>query len=456
MRRPVQAQDRRSAPRRPHPHERDSQQARLRALARHPPVEPGAVRACQGRHRRPQGRELRFDPPRDLRHRSVRHRDRRSLERESVRDDARVRGCLPAGKNRHDRLRRLDRAQQVRQARGDGRAARRAQTIQACAPQVRDGGRPRARVRHHRVAVQRPRHQQSLPRRDRHAGREVRAPGREVAFELRIDGGAVGEDLHHPARAHALPLRDLGDVPRVRRLGGRTIRCRAEALCIADINRGGTREQSGRQGPDCEGSRSDVRRRCARPGARMQGHDRRLGSEAGALSRARLHLPSSRSRHRDRNPHRESLAHAGAEDFVAALRSMGRRAALESFGKRPRRIPVRGRHLSVQAHRRRPDAHVRGRRCSRAHQPPLPLREPPHAGASFVDRVRFGDAVRPRPRHAPRHLRQDRQLGCVGVLSRRRQEALLGLRPRGSQDLGVDDHQRPRADDSCLFFERGH
>ena len=63
-----------------------------------------------------------------------------------------------------------------------------------------------------------------------------------------------------------------------------------------------------------------------------------------------------------------------------------------------------------------------------------------------VDRVRLGDALRPRPRPAPRHLRQGRHLRRLGRDARRHEGALRRLRPGRPDDLRVDDDQRPGAD----------
>ena len=60
------------------------------------------------------------------------------------------------------------------------------------------------------------------------------------------------------------------------------------------------------------------------------------------------------------------------------------------------------------------------------------------------------------PDHAPGHLRQGRQLRRLDRQRRRRQEALLRLRPRRPDDVGVDDHQRPGADAARLLPERRH
>ncbi len=69
------------------------------------------------------------------------------------------------------------------------------------------------------------------------------------------------------------------------------------------------------------------------------------------------------------------------------------------------------------------------------------------AGDPSVDRVRLGDVVRVRSRRAARHLREGRELGRVDRDARRHEGAVRRVRPRGSDDVGVDDDQRSGADD---------
>ena len=112
-----------------------------------------------------------------------------------------------------------------------------------------------------------------------------------------------------------------------------------------------------------------------------------------------------------------------------------------------RPLPVHGRRVPVQARGRGPGPDVRRRGRRRPHQPALPparrgpARDPP------VDRVRLGHALRLRPRRAPRHLRQGRQLGRVDRHPRRHEGAVRRVRPVRPDDVGVDDDQRPGADD---------
>jgi hypothetical protein len=79
-----------------------------------------------------------------------------------------------------------------------------------------------------------------------------------------------------------------------------------------------------------------------------------------------------------------------------------------------------------------------------------------HARHAPVDRVRLDHAVRRGSRHAARHLRPHRQLRRVHRHARRHEEALLGLRSVRAVDLGVDDHQRPGADDPRDVHEHRH
>ena len=75
----------------------------------------------------------------------------------------RVRRRQPAGEDRHARLRRLRRHQQVRPQGRAGRAARRAKQVQRNREAVRAAGRRDAGVRHHGRALQRRRRHRALP-----------------------------------------------------------------------------------------------------------------------------------------------------------------------------------------------------------------------------------------------------------------------------------------------------
>ena len=97
----------------------------------------------------------------------------------------------------------------------------------------------------------------------------------------------------------------------------------------------------------------------------------------------------------------------------------GEIAALPDEGERPRFISLHRRRFRLQARERRPDPHVRRRRRCLPHQPPLQARFRRHAGQAPVHRLRLRHAVRLRPRRAPGHLRQDRQLRRLDRHARR-------------------------------------
>ena len=129
--RSVAPQERRRAARRPHPHERDQPVERrrptvyMRSLATR---EAGSeiIAGAARRDRGLQGRRLRSRAGRDLGHRPGRCRDRAARGRDAVRDDAGIRRREPAREDRHARLRRLRRDQQVR-PQGRGRRVARCQ-----------------------------------------------------------------------------------------------------------------------------------------------------------------------------------------------------------------------------------------------------------------------------------------------------------------------------------------
>ena len=89
----------------------------LLPVLRHPGVRDRAARLPRRRHRRLPGRRLRPGHRGDAGHRPGRRRRRPPRRLLAVRDDAGVRGRLPAGEDRHARLRRRGGHQQVRAAR---------------------------------------------------------------------------------------------------------------------------------------------------------------------------------------------------------------------------------------------------------------------------------------------------------------------------------------------------
>ena len=163
--RPDAPQDRRRAARRPHPHECDPRPERVHALARHARHRQRGLGRARRRDRRLPRGGLRPGDGRDRGHRAGRRRDRAARRRLALRHDPRVRRREPAREDRHARLRRFRRHQQVRPPRRRGRAARRAQAGAAQPRGVQERAGRDAGVRHHRLALQRRRRDRALPRR---------------------------------------------------------------------------------------------------------------------------------------------------------------------------------------------------------------------------------------------------------------------------------------------------
>ena len=128
--------------------------------------------------------------------------------------------------------------------------------------------------------------------------------------------------------------------------------------------------------------------------------------------------------------HEETLSHTrGPEGGSAPLPVLGRSASLAAPGERPRGVPVYRRGVPVQAGRGGPGPDVRRGGPAGADQPPIPLPGRGDAGEAALHRVRLGDPLRRGPPRAARHLRQGGQLGGVDRHRRRRQEAVLRVRP---------------------------
>ena len=142
--------------------------------------------------------------------------------------------------------------------------------------------------------------------------------------------------------------------------------------------------------------------------------------------------------------------------LAAAVHRPRRAGALLAPREPARLLPVHRRRLPVQARRRGPGPDVRRRGRPGPHQPPLqdPVRG--RRRQAPLDRVRLGDPLRPRPRPAPRRLRQGRHLRRLGRDARRHEGALRRLRPGLAVDLGVDDDQRPGADRARVLPQHRH
>ena len=153
----------------------------------------------------------------------------------------------------------------------------------------------------------------------------------------------------------------------------------------------------------------------------------------------------------------QSLSGTKIRKVVSAAVRMPRRAAeVADAGQRARQLPLQRRRVRLQARGRGPDAHVRGRGRRLPHQPPLQAGERGPAGQAPLHRVRFGHALRRRPRAAARHLRQGGQQRREHRDAGRHEGALQRLQPLRPGDQRQHDDQRPRADDPGDVHEHRH
>ena len=247
--------------------------ARLHALARHAPGHLAlSRRTCARRDRVSARRRLRS------RHSSrpagIGQSDTEIVDTGrplALRDDPRVRRGHAAREDRHARLRRPDRHQQVRQARRRGRAARRAQAVASATRAVRRARRGAARVRHDRVAVQRPRHQ----------------PLYAALRELIDDSGSAGRRASPASRARRSERSHRRDRSRRER-----VRYLAE---IAETCAAGTprRREQRRSGPRCTAASASSTQLRARRAARHRSRARSPPAAACAAGSERASRPSA-------------------------------------------------------------------------------------------------------------------------------------------------------------------
>ncbi len=314
----------------------------------------------------------------------------------------------PAREDRHARLRRAGRAQQVRQARRRRRAARRAQAVEA---------QPR------RVPDRRTRTCRSIPtiasqfndpgiswmfaNLCRLLREKLSLPARQVDAATRHHAEGTARHRADPRRARALPRRDRRAGPRHqppdrdRRPKPPTARSRywqalqrARRRAAAEAAGPVRRRRSRRSGRgDDRGAmptsrlrplRDDVDRTLLTLRQRYNDAVQSLTTEALKLLRewpARLKsITDEVTEYQVRDKtirvenYRESLSHQKIPKIAApTYKQLGRAADLPAEGKPAGLLPLHRRRVSVPPHRRRPDPHVRGRGHARAHQPPLPL-----------------------------------------------------------------------------------
>lgn len=90
------------------------------------------------------------------------------------------------------------------------------------------------------------------------------------------------------------------------------------------------------------------------------------------------------------------------------------------------------------------------------YQPPVQAAVRGWRGDPPVHGLRLRHAVRPRPRSAPRRLRQGRHLGSLGGNTGRHEGAVRRVRPGRTDHVRVDDDQRPGAHDPRVLPQHRH
>ena len=359
-------QDRRRAARRPHPHERDPRPERLHALARHArrraarsrPRCGDAIAAC-----RAAGFDLVI-----VETSGIGQGDAAIVplvDALALRDDAGVRRREPAREDRHARLRRLRRDQQVRPPRRRGRAARRAQAGAAqprgvrrrpeempvfgtIASRFNDDG---VTALYHAVAAK-------LAEKGLKLGQaRCRRPASKVSSSdprrsCRRQRARYLAEIAEAVRGYHAHARAAGRASRASASSSRRRgRCWARQLPELDALLASRSSSTPTRG-SC--SRSGRRRCKAYSGRRARGE----GPRQGAAHRAHARL--------------RSPARSVPKVALPKYRGPRRAAALAPAREPARRVPVHRRRVPLQARERGPDAHVRRRGRSVPHQPALP------------------------------------------------------------------------------------
>jgi methylmalonyl-CoA mutase len=320
-----------------------------------------------------------------------------------LRDDPRVRRRQPAREDRHARLRRRRRDQQVREARRARRPARRRRQLVRNREDLRRRPRGHAGVRHRGVAVQRRRGHRALP-----APAGLLA-GHGLAFRrggslAPVDQGLVGRHGRSCPGPRPLPgrhrraVRDYHAPPWP---AGEAARRSPAARAVAALVAEPAATPIAAQAPPP-------------PRPPTPGRSREADALLDAVAR-----PSSAGHELRRHTGpcrpavRESLSGTAVPRCRAPPTSTTTGSCVRFLMKEnlPGRFPFTAGVFPFKRDERGPRP-----ACSPARAAPfrtnrrfhLPVRGP--AGHPPVDRLRLGHAVRVRPRRAPRHLRQGRQL----------------------------------------------
>ena len=370
--RPVAAQVRRRAARRPHPDERDRAPEHLHALARHARGrQRGEPRAAR-RDRRLQGRGLRPRPRRDLGHRPGRRRDRAARRRLAVRDDARVRRRLAAREDRHARLRRLRRHQQVRPQGRRRRAARRAQAVPAQPRAVQVAAGRDAGVRHDRRRASTTTASPRSTRRSPSALAEQRPQARAGPAGARLPTRhSTGQQQHRP------PARASATSPRSPKPSASTTAGRGEQSRIA-------RERQQLRGGA---------RRCSPPAAPGRGRRPTRAALDALIAEREAKLDPRAQKLLDMWP--QTRAAYSGDEYVVKIRDKEIRTALTTTTLSGTQDP-QGRAAALRGRRRDPALAARTRTCRAASRSP-----PACSRSSARTRTRRGCSPARATRSAP-------------------------------------------------------
>ena len=392
-------------------------------------------------------RGLRLDLRRDLGHRPGRHRDRRSLRRLDLRDDARVRRREPAREDRHARLRRSRRRQQGRAARRRRRAS--ATCASRCAARARRSTPPRRRsasTAPSRAATAIPASTRCSRTSSAQRRREDRARDADPpAVGARVRALAAGGD-GHPERPHVLPRRD-----RARRCGttrpGRPSRRAARATSPTSRARArcsrGTARPRRRSRPSTPRSRArggaSIRRRARRCSTRgPRGRPRTSPTPLSFEVRAKgLEVPTFVTSLAGTRIPRVALP--STDEPGEVLRFL----LLENL---PGTFPYAAGVFPFKRADEEPKRQFAGEGPPDRTNRRFHLLCRGDAEQAPLDGLRLGHALRRGPGRAARHLGEGGRERRVGLLPRRHEAPLRGLRPVRPEHVGLDDDQRPGAD----------
>ena len=276
------------------------------------------------------------------------------------------------------------------------------------------------------------------------------------------------QNADRAAGARALPRRDRRDGARLSRLGEGAGEDRARAAAAQggagdarrddglheDSRQAGTSPTPRRAASSAQRSRAPSTRwsadRRAREAARPARAEaaRHVAGDQGRLRRRRIRGEDPRQGDPHRAHHDVALRHARAEGRAAAVRGRRRDPALAARARTcPARFPFTAGVFAFKRENEDPTRMFAGEgdafRTNRRFHLLADGMPAKRLSTAFDSVTLYGND----PGSAPRHLRQGRQLGRLDRHARRHEGALLGLRPLRAEQLGVDDDQRPGADD---------